>query len=131
MASADSGDYRHVNHLDGIVMSRYLSGLKAWLWQRLSALYMAVYLLLFLYHMLTDAPVDYQAWRNTVSDPLVALAMMLFFLSLLMHSWVGIRDVIIDYIRWPALRLLKLSLTGLALIACGLWVLNILLDVMK
>ena len=112
-------------------MSRHLAGLRAWLWQRLSALYLAVYLLLFLLHMLTDAPGSYSEWRASLSDPWVALAMILFFMALLMHAWVGIRDVIIDYVQWSALRLIMLALTGLGLLACGLWVLDILLAVMK
>jgi len=108
-----------------------MSGLRAWLLQRLSALYMGVYLLLFMLHMLTDAPADYQAWRDSLANPWVALAMLLFFASLLIHAWVGIRDVIIDYVQWPALRLFKLALTGLVLVACGLWVLDILFAVME
>jgi succinate dehydrogenase / fumarate reductase membrane anchor subunit len=108
-----------------------MSGLRAWLIQRLSAVYMGVYLLLFLIHMLIDAPADYQDWRVSLADPWVALAMLLFFAALFMHVWVGIRDVILDYVRWPGLRLLLLSLTGLALLACGLWVVEILFAVME
>lgn len=111
-------------------MSRHLSGLRAWLWQRLSAVYMSVYLLLLLAYFLVNPPSDYQDWHDTLAKPWVALVTMLFFVALLMHAWVGIRDVIIDYVRWPALRLFKLSLTAMALMACGLWVLKLLLTVM-
>ena len=107
-----------------------MSGLRAWLLQRLSALYMGVYLLSFFAYMLINAPADYQTWRQTLAEPWVALAMMLFFAAMLAHAWVGIRDVIIDYVHCPSLRLGLFSLTGLALLACGLWVLDILLAVM-
>jgi len=111
-------------------MSRHLSGLRAWLLQRLSALYMGIYLLIFLFYMLFHAPADYQAWRDTLAGPWMSLTMMLFFAALLIHAWVGIRDVILDYAHNTALRLGMLTLTSLALLACGLWVLDILLTVM-
>ena len=108
-----------------------MAGLRAWLWQRLSALFMGVYLLIFLTLMVYDPPRDFQDWHDRVASPWVAVPMLLFFTGLLLHAWVGIRDVIIDYVHWPALRLFKLSLTGLALLACGFWVTNILLAVMQ
>jgi len=111
--------------------SRRMAGLRAWLWQRLTALLMGVYLLILLAMMLYDPPQDFQDWHDSVASPWVALPMLLFFAGLLLHAWVGIRDVIIDYIHSPGLRLFKLSLTALALAACGFWVANILLAVMR
>lgn len=111
--------------------SRHMAGLRAWLWQRLTALFMGVYLLIFVTMMLYDPPRDFQDWHDAIASPSVALPMMLFFAGLLLHAWVGIRDVIIDYIHSPTLRLFKLSLTALALVACGFWVANILLTVMR
>jgi len=108
-----------------------MAGLRAWLWQRLTALFMAGYLLIFLTMMLYDPPRDFQAWHDTLAGPWVALPMLLFFTGMLLHAWVGIRDVIIDYIHSPTLRLFKLSLAALALAACGFWVANILLTVMR
>jgi len=108
-----------------------MAGLRAWLLQRLSAMYMGIYLLFFIFYLLIDTPRNYTEWRGMIATPWVALSMMLFFVSLLIHAWVGIRDVIIDYVHNPALRLFKLSMTGLALMVCGLWVLDILLAVMK
>ena len=112
-------------------MSRHLAGLRAWLLQRLSALYMGFYLLIFLFYMLIRTPVDYQSWHDTLSGPWMSLPMMLFFMALLIHAWVGIRDVILDYVHSASLRLGLLTLTGLVLLACGLWVLDILLGVMS
>jgi len=112
-------------------MSRHLAGLRAWLLQRLSALYMGVYLLIFLFYMLIRAPAGYLAWRETLAGPWMSLPMILFFMALLIHAWVGMRDVILDYVHDTALRLGMLTLIGLALLACGLWVLDILLGVMS
>lgn len=108
-----------------------MAGLRAWLWQRLTALFMAVFLLIFLLLMLSHPPRDFQAWHDRVASPWMALPLLLFFAALLLHAWVGIRDVIIDYIHSPSRRLFILTLAGLMLLACGFWVTNILLTVMR
>jgi len=54
---------------------------------------------------------------------------LLFWLALLLHGWVGIRDVLMDYISIFALRLLLLSLFGLFFIAMFVWSVSVLLGV--
>jgi succinate dehydrogenase / fumarate reductase membrane anchor subunit len=61
----------------------------------------------------------------------VALPTLLFFAGVLLHAWVGIRDVVIDYVHAAALRLCVLSLVGALLLVCGFWVADILLTVMQ
>ncbi len=107
-----------------------MDGTRAWLLQRVSAVYMGLFLLLFPAYLVYVAPDSYQAWHDFVACRLVSLSLLLFFFSLLIHAWVGVRDVIIDYVHNPGLRLLKLTLTGLVLIACGLWIMSILFVVM-
>jgi succinate dehydrogenase / fumarate reductase membrane anchor subunit len=50
----------------------------------------------------------------------------LFALSVLVHGWVGVRDVLIDYVHAIWLRLLLLAATGLVLVGSLLWVLRAL-----
>ncbi len=107
-------------------MSRRASGLKAWFLQRASALYLILFTLYFLQHVIFFAPADYPAWQDWVTSPLVGLAWLLFFVSLLLHAWVGIRDVLIDYVHPTATRVTILSVIGFVLIGCGLWVLQII-----
>lgn len=45
------------------------SGFRAWLLQRVSAVYMAIYILLFLLHLAFDAPDSYQEWRAWMMLP--------------------------------------------------------------
>ncbi|MEJ2406358.1 MAG: succinate dehydrogenase, hydrophobic membrane anchor protein [Candidatus Thiodiazotropha sp.] len=109
-------------------MNHHLSGLSAWLVQRLSAVYMALFsVTVLLWWFSTPAP-DFAAWRGLFARPLVGVAVAMFFLALLLHAWVGIRDVILDYAgRLPGLRLFLLALLGGWLIAEGFWILRILL----
>jgi len=110
-------------------MNRRSHGLRAWIIQRLSAIYMAAYLVYFVIHVLMNPPQSYHDWHGWLSGPVVSIGTALFFIALLVHAWVGVRDVIMDYVKPLALRFSLLSLLGLILLACGLWVLRILIQV--
>ena len=97
-------------------MSRRASGLRAWLLQRISAIYIALFGLFFLLTMLFAAPESYQDWQRWIARPLISLTMVIFFIALATHAWVGIRDVIIDYVNALSIRLLLLSLVGVILL---------------
>lgn len=107
-------------------MSRELSGFRAWMWQRLSAIYLALYILYVLLQMLIAPPGDHLAWRTWIGFAPMLLATGLFFLALLLHAWIGVRDVLLDYAKPALLRLVLLALVLIFLIACGLWLLVIL-----
>lgn len=107
-------------------MRRPLSGLRAWLVQRVSAVYMLGFLVIVLLHFLFDPPRSYGAWQGWVARPEVGVAIFVFFAALIVHAWVGLRDVILDYVRPVGLRAAVLSLLGFALVALGVWVAGIL-----
>ncbi len=97
------------------------------MWQRASALYIALFLLYFLVRLMLDAPPDHLAWKAWVADTPVWIASALFFLALLVHAWIGVRDVILDYVKPPVLRLTALAL--FFLLANALWLASILMSV--
>jgi len=102
-----------------------MSGFSAWLLQRLSGVYIAVFLVIaILWTVTTD--IDVNVWREGFQSTWVQLGVLLFGFSLLLHAWVGLRDVVIDYIKPLWIRLLALSLVALFLIANGFWLLAIL-----
>ncbi len=51
---------------------------------------------------------------------------MLFFLALLYHAWVGVRDIVMDYIKPTGLRLALQFLVGAALVFYLVWSVSIL-----
>lgn len=111
-------------------MSRHLSGLRAWVWQRLSAVYMVLYVVYFVISMnMIEGPLSFVIWREWLSDSLPAVASSLFYLALLIHAWVGVRDILIDYVHQPVLRAAMLGGLALLLIGCVLWVLKIIMMV--
>ncbi len=102
-------------------MSRKASGLKAWAIQRLTAVYIALFSLYLLGVLLFAAPNDHLAWKAWLGGPVVSVALLLFVVSVLMHAWIGVRDVLIDYVQPIAIRATLLGVIALALVAMGLW----------
>ena len=107
-------------------MSRRASGLRAWAVQRLSALYLALFVLFLAAKLLLAPPGDAAAWRAWVAQPAVNVAFGLALAALLLHAWVGVRDVALDYVHSVPARLVLLGLVLLALAACAWWGLRIL-----
>lgn len=107
-------------------MREALTGLRAWLVQRVSAVYMLFFIVFLLAHFALDPPHSYPAWRQWMLSPSVSIAASVFWAALLVHAWIGVRDVTLDYVRPVALRVLVLALLGLGLIGAGAWVLRIL-----
>jgi len=107
------------------------SGMRAWLLQRLSSVYMAAFIVVTLLWFATNDVITYTAWRELLGQPVVAVAVVLFFGSLLIHAWIGMRDVLIDYIPIMSLRLVILLGIAVFLIAMAIWVAFILISVVK
>ncbi len=99
---------------------RAASGLRPWLLQRLSAVYLAAYLL-FSVVVWVGGVADFHHWQAWFAQPLVNAASLLFLVALLGHAWVGTRDILMDYVKPVGWRFALLSLFGLAfLISLGL-----------
>lgn len=108
-------------------MSRHSSGFKAWLIQRVSAVYLALFTLYAFFYLVWQTPQNYMQWQSWILSTPVLLGVLLLVLFILVHAWVGIRDVLIDYVPFTGARLILLSLVGIMISACGFWALLILL----
>lgn len=108
-------------------MSAGLSGLRAWLAQRLSAVYLGAYFLTAMLAIASHPHLDYATWRGWLSNPWVLLSTGVFFVALLAHAWIGIRDILMDYVHPLWLRITAYGLVMVFLLACGLWAARILL----
>jgi succinate dehydrogenase / fumarate reductase membrane anchor subunit len=97
------------------------SGARAWLLQRLTAVYMLLFLVIVLTRFAADAPSSYEAWRSWIGAAGMRIATLLFVAAVLLHAWVGLRDVAMDYVHPPALRIGVLALVGAGLAAAGAW----------
>ncbi len=102
-------------------MSRKASGLRAWALQRLTAIYVALFVIYLIGVLVFAAPDGYAAWRDWLGGTTVGVAMLLFVFATLLHAWIGVRDVLIDYVSPIAVRAAALGVVALALVALGLW----------
>ena len=87
---------------------------------------MLLFIVFILAHFVGDLPRSYAAWNGWMMSSSVSMATAVFFAALLAHAWVGVRDVIMDYVHPVAFRVLALALLGIGLTAMGVWVMRIL-----
>ena len=106
-----------------------LEGLRPWLLQRLTALYMVVYTIYAVVYWTVVSTLSYSNWQRWLADEFNMVLLGLFYLSLLIHAWVGIRDVLLDYIKPLLLRLILLFLVAGSLMGAAIWMMKILLSV--
>lgn len=107
-------------------MSRGLQGQQAWLIQRVTAIYLGFFVILAIGVLLAGAG-DAQTWRSWVSHPVSLVLIAFFYIALLWHAWIGIRDVFVDYLHVFWIRLTAYILLALYLIGSGLWIAKVLI----
>jgi succinate dehydrogenase / fumarate reductase membrane anchor subunit len=101
-------------------------GLKDWLAQRVTAIVMVVYTLLWLAILAYHRGIDYSLWQALFANGAFRVATLLFWVALLWHAWIGVRDIWMDYIKPTAVRLTLEILTVLTLVGYAGWLIEIL-----
>ena len=101
-------------------------GLGDWLLQRLTAIVMALYTIAFLACLLMHPPATYGDWKAIFSDTPFRLATIFFVAALLYHAWVGMRDIVMDYVKPTGIRLALESIVGAVLLLYAIWAATIL-----
>jgi succinate dehydrogenase / fumarate reductase membrane anchor subunit len=101
-------------------------GLRDWLAQRITAAIMAVYTVILLVVLIGGVPLSYAVWKDLFAQGWMRVATLLFAASLAWHAWVGMRDILMDYVK-PAGARLTLEVGVLLMIAGYLaWTIQIL-----
>jgi succinate dehydrogenase / fumarate reductase, membrane anchor subunit len=100
---------------------KLLSGQRAFVVQRVSALVLLACVAAAALRLALGPSVTFARWQAWSAEPLGATALMLLAAALLAHAWVGIRDVLLDYVKPFALRSLLLALCALGLMALAVW----------
>lgn len=101
-------------------------GLRDWLAQRITALVMAIYSVIVVVVLLTGNPITYGVWRELFTQGWMRVATLLFIASLAWHAWVGVRDILMDYIKLAGLRLALEVLVLLTIAAYVGWTIQVL-----
>ena len=66
-------------------------------------------------------PQGYVGWQALFASQAMKLATFVFVLGMLLHAWIGLRDVLADYVPHVGLRSLLRKLVTLALLALAAW----------
>jgi len=101
-------------------------GLRDWLAQRATAVFMVIYSVIFAIAALGLPEMSYEAWSGLFSGGFMRFVTFLFFLALFYHAWVGIRDIYMDYIKPVSIRLTLHVVTLFVLIGYAGWAAQIL-----
>ncbi len=98
-----------------------IQGLRPWMIQRISAVFIALYIFYIFACWLISNPFNQQDWSGWVSSPLNTISLGLFLIAILWHAWIGVRDIILDYVPNVVARLIVLTLVAATIIGSGLW----------
>jgi succinate dehydrogenase / fumarate reductase membrane anchor subunit len=101
-------------------------GLRDWLIQRITAVVMVLYTLGIAGYLLLQPVLDYNAWTLLFSSNVVRTFSLLFLLSVFYHAWIGVRDIVMDYVKPAAIRLIIYVVVILALLLYVIWSVQIL-----
>jgi succinate dehydrogenase / fumarate reductase membrane anchor subunit len=77
-------------------MSLQAQGMRAWLLQRLTAVYIAIYALSLIVWVMAHLPVNYSSWSTLFSNPIILITTIIFYISLFIHARDAMRDILID-----------------------------------
>jgi succinate dehydrogenase / fumarate reductase membrane anchor subunit len=101
-------------------------GVGNWLVQRFTALVMAVYTVLAVTYLFWSAPASYADWKALFAGGFFRLATMLFLAALIWHAWIGMRDILLDYLHPYGLRLFAQAAAAVVLAFYLIWSISIL-----
>ena len=101
-------------------------GWRDWLVQRVTAVIMLLYTFFFIAVLIALPQLDYVRWRALWSVPVMRYATIFFVIAALLHAWVGVRNIFMDYVKDAGLRLMLYVLVILTLVAYGVWAWQIL-----
>jgi len=101
-------------------------GLRGWLAQRITAVVMTLATLVMAYGIWSASPLTYAVWKGLIAKWWMWLSLSLFSLSVMLHAWVGVRDILMDYVKPTSIRLTLEVLFLLALAYYTVWALQIL-----
>ena len=101
-------------------------GMRDWLSQRVTAALMALFTIVVLVQVLLPGPMGYEKWAGIFASQWMKVLTFVVIVSLLVHAWVGVRDIWMDYVKPVGLRLVLQVATLVWLVGCAGWALQVL-----
>lgn len=101
-------------------------GLRDWLSQRATAALMALFTLAVIIQVLLPGEMGYDRWAGIFSHQWMKVLTFVVIVAMLVHVWVGVRDVLMDYVKAMGARLTLQVLTIVWLVGCAGWAIQVI-----
>ena len=101
-------------------------GLRDWLSQRVTAALMALFTLVLVAQVLFGGEMGYDRWAGIFSAQWMKTLTFVVILALAYHAWVGVRDILMDYVKPVFARLTLQVFAVVWLLGCTGWALQVL-----
>lgn len=111
------------------LLTKKYPGMRLWLSQRLTAIVMAIYFVLFVLLLVVKQPSGFAAWHAFFAPTWYRFVTFVFFISLFMHAWLGVADVLKDYVFNKVLRAYLQMAVDVLLVLYLFWLTFILWNV--
>lgn len=92
------------------------NGVHDWLLLRAAAMVITLYVLYILGFLVMSGTLTYDIWRGFFASSFTKVFTLLTLLSILVHGWIGMWQVLTDYVKATGLRLMLQLVVVLALL---------------
>jgi succinate dehydrogenase / fumarate reductase membrane anchor subunit len=101
-------------------------GLRDWAVQRVTGGIIAVYSLFLAGVLLMQPALDFITWRSLFAHTWMRVPSFVCLLAVYVHAWIGMRDILMDYVKPTTLRLCMQVVVIVSLVAYTVWTVQIL-----
>ena len=102
-------------------------GLRDWMAQRATAVLMALFTAVVLVKvLLTAGPIGYEQWAGVFAPVWMKALTFAVIVALVWHVWIGVRDVLMDYVQPVGIRLALQFFSIVWLVGCAGWAIQVL-----
>ncbi len=101
-------------------------GFRDWLSQRVTASLMALFTVALIVQVLLPGQMGYDKWAGIFASQWMKVLTFVVIISMLFHVWVGMRDVLMDYVKPVAVRLTAQVGVIVWLVGCMGWAVQVL-----
>ena len=104
-------------------------GLKSWLIQSFTSIITLILSSILLVSFIFFFPHNYQGWHIFFSYTIIKILAQLIVISFVLQSWINVRDMWMDYIKHPGLRVFLHTSTILWLLSCFIYSITIIWEI--
>lgn len=96
------------------LLTKKYPGFRLWFLQRISGLIIALFSIIFIARLHFIDVYTFQDWKNFFTPFWMKALFLLTWLCICFHGWIGVRNVIKDYVRYYHLRIFFLNAIAIA-----------------